>query len=119
MHELSLAQNIIDIVREEMQKNHVNTLSSLRLAVGKMSGVVPEALTLCLKIITQDSDLQGITVNMDIIPLRYACPSCKNEFEIDHFTPDCPTCQSPDITIVSGRELSIVEMEVDAKGDTV
>ena len=113
MHELSLAQNIIDIVREEMDKHHATALNSIRLAVGKMSGVVPDSLSFCLDLIIQDSDLKDAKVIIDIIPLCCKCEACHKEFEISEFTADCPLCGSRDITVISGRELSIVELEVD------
>ena len=116
MHELSLAQNIIAIVREEMEKHQAKVLTSLRLAVGKMSGVVPDSLTFCLELITRDTDLQGVEVVIDVIPLCCACRDCKEEFEISQFTATCPHCGSHDITMISGRELSIVELEVDDTG---
>ena len=116
MHELSIAQNIITIVREEMEKHQATELTSLRLAVGKMSGVVPDSLSFCLELITQSTDLQGVEVLIDIIPLRCACRDCKEEFEISQFTATCPQCESRDITMISGRELSIVELEVDDTG---
>lgn len=116
MHELSLAQNIITIIREEMEKHQAAVLTSVRLAVGKMSGVVPDSLSFCLELITQNTDLQGVEVLIDVIPIRCACRDCKEEFEISQFTATCPQCNSRDIAMISGRELSIVELEVDGTG---
>ena len=116
MHELSLAQNIIDIVRDEMDKHHATTLNTLRLAVGKMSGVVPDSLSFCLELITQGTDLQGATIAIDVIPLCCRCETCHKEFETPQFTARCPLCGSRKIDMISGRELSIVELEVDHTG---
>ena len=116
MHELSLAENIITIVREEMEKHHATALNILHLAVGKMSGVVPESLSFCLELITQGTDLQGVKVVIDVIPLCCECRGCGKEFEISQFTAACPLCGSRDIIMISGRELSIVELEVDDRG---
>lgn len=90
MHELSSAQNIISIARDEMEKHHAAATTSLRLAVGKMSGVVPDSLTYCLELITRGTDLQGVEIATDIIPLRCACLDCKRESEISHFSAACP-----------------------------
>lgn len=113
MHELSLAQNIIAIVREEMDKHHASGLNTLRLAVGEMSGVVPDSLVFCLDLITQGTDLQGVKVAIEVIPLRCQCQGCKNTFETAGFADACPLCGNRDITIVSGRELSILELDVE------
>lgn len=113
MHELTLAQNIITIVREEMAKHDATILSSLRLAVGRMSGVVPESLVYSLGLITQGTDLEGVRVDLDIIHLRGVCAVCQQEFELQQLSVTCPFCQNMDTDIIAGRELSIIELEVE------
>ncbi len=44
MHEMSLVQNIIDIVEQEMDRHGVEKLKAIHLAVGRMSAVVPAAV---------------------------------------------------------------------------
>ena len=113
MHELSIAENIVCIVREEMIKHNASVLSSLRLAVGKMSGVVPDSLSFCLELIIKETDLRGAKIVIDIIPLKAECGKCQEVVELSHYTATCPLCGSDKIIIVSGRELSIVELEVE------
>lgn len=47
MHELSIAQNIIDIVRAEMRRYDAKRLKAVRLEVGAMSSVAPDSLSFC------------------------------------------------------------------------
>jgi hydrogenase nickel incorporation protein HypA/HybF len=113
MHEMSIAQGLLDIIREEMEKHQATVLRSVRLNIGQLSAIVPESLSFCFEIMTAGTRLEGARLNMEIIPLRGVCRACKREFEIENYAFECPHCQSRDIETISGHELSIVEMEVD------
>lgn len=112
MHELSIAQSLIDVVKEEMRKNNAKSLRSVRLHVGEMTAIVPEALAFSFEVVTNGTELEGTRLLMDVIPLRGYCPGCNEEFEIKDFTFICPSCESTKIETIAGRELSIVEIEV-------
>ena len=113
MHEMSIAQSLIDILQEEMAKHGAATLRSVRLSVGELSAIVPESLSFCFEIITQGTPLEGAKLLMDRIPLRGYCPQCEETFDIKEFVFICPTCGSTNIETIEGQELSIVEMEVE------
>lgn len=113
MHEMSIAQGLLDIVREEMEKHHATVLRSVRLNIGQLSAIVPESLSFCFEVMVAGTELEGARLDMEVIPLRGICRACKREFEIKNYAFECPHCDSRDIETVSGQELSIVEMEVD------
>jgi len=113
MHEMSIAQGMIEIIREEMEKCDSSVLKSVRLRIGKMSAIVPDSLAFCFELITEGTDLEGAELFMDIIPLAGLCNECKMEFEIEDYSFECPHCNSTRIKTVSGRELDIVEIVVE------
>ncbi len=113
MHEMSIAQSLFSIIEDEMAKNNAAKLMSVRLKIGEMSGVVPEALKTCFEILTEKSDMKGAVLKMDIEPLVGYCRKCKEEFKVMEYDFSCPECDSTDIDIISGREMNIVEIEVD------
>ena len=113
MHEMSIAQSLIEIIREEMLKNNARVLRSVRLNIGQMTALVPDALSFCFEVITAATELEGTKLIMDIIPIIGFCQLCENEFEIRDYAFECPSCGSTKIEIISGQDLSIVEMEVD------
>jgi hydrogenase nickel incorporation protein HypA/HybF len=112
MHEMSIAQNMIEIIRDEMRKNNSESLKSVRLRIGTMSAVVPDSLSFCFGLITKGTELEGAELILDIIPLRGFCNECTGEFEIEDYAFECPSCGSTRIKVISGRELDIVEIEV-------
>ena len=113
MHEMSIAQSLIEMIKEEMQRHDAKTLRSVRLNIGEMTAVVPDALSFCFEVATTGTELEGARLIMDIIPLKGFCRDCKMEFVIKEYTFICPSCLSTKIEIIAGQDLSIVEIEVD------
>lgn len=113
MHEMSIAQSLADIIREEMVRHEVTKLKSARLQIGQMSAIVPEALSFCFEVISEGTDLEGAELIMDIVPLSGVCRGCGREFAIEEYSFICPRCGGSDIEMLSGRELALVSMEVE------
>jgi len=113
MHEMSIAQSLVEIIKEEMAKNGANVLRSVRLNIGQLTAIVPESLSFCFEIMTAGTEMEGAKLIMDIIPLVGYCKACDREFKIDNYAFSCPYCDSTDIKTISGEELSIVEIEVE------
>lgn len=113
MHEMSIAQSLLDIVKEEMHKHNAKKLKSVRLDIGQLSAIVPESLSFCFEVMTSGTEFEGAELIMEIIPLRGTCRDCNAEFEIKDYAFQCPFCSSPNIDTIAGQELSIVEMEVE------
>ena len=113
MHEMSIAQSLIDILRDEMLKHDAKSLRSVRLNVGQMTAIVPDALSFCFQVITDGTEMEGARLVMEIIPLVGYCGECGEEFEIKDYAFVCPLCDSTKINTIGGKDLSIVEIEVD------
>jgi len=113
MHEMSIAQSMIEIIKEEMQKYDAKTLRSVRLDIGKMSAIVPDALSFCFEVITAGTKMEGARLIIDIIPLKGYCHTCEKEFEIENYVFACPLCGGTKFKTISGQDLSIREIEVD------
>jgi hydrogenase nickel incorporation protein HypA/HybF len=113
MHEMSIAQSLVDILHEEMSKAGAHTLRSVRLEIGRMSAIVPDALSFGFEVVTAGTDLEGAELIMDMVPLRGSCRDCGREFDIENYAFLCPHCGGHEIDTLSGRELSVVEIMVD------
>lgn len=113
MHELSIAQSLIEMIKEEMAKNSAVKLKSARLQIGRMSTIVPDALEFCFGVITEGTELEGAELVMDMVPLRGICRKCAREFDIIDFAFVCPACGGLEIDTLSGHELALIEIEVE------
>jgi len=113
MHEMSIAQSLIDVIREEMAKAEATILRSARLQIGRLTAIVPESLVFCFEVITKGTELEGAGLIIETVPIKGLCNECECEFEIEEYTFICPSCGSPRIEVTAGEDLSIVEIEVD------
>jgi hydrogenase nickel incorporation protein HypA/HybF len=112
MHEMSIAQSIVDIVREEMARYNVEKLEAINLAVGKMSAVVPQHLSFCFGVLVDKTDLEGTRLNIREVPLTYRCQACGHGFETDQVALACPACGEEAPRLEHGRELAVESIEV-------
>jgi len=107
MHELRIAQEIINITQREMFARKLNKISKIGLKIGALSGIDPEALSFGFEASIVDSELAGARLEIEFIPVKGRCNSCQADFEIDDFVFICPKCGSSDITVSEGEELNI------------
>ncbi len=112
MHEMSIAQSLIDIIREEMERHQARVLNSVRVQIGRLSAVVPEALTFCFGIMISGTELEGAELITEIVPLEAACKQCPQTFEVVDYVFRCPRCGGTEIETIAGHDLTIVDMEV-------
>ncbi len=113
MHEMSIVMGLVDIIKEEMERHGAKRLRSVRLKIGKLTAVVPDALNFCFEIITKGTSMEGAKIIMEFPPLMAHCMDCDKEFEIEEYVFKCPRCGSEKILTNGGRDLSIEELEVD------
>ena len=110
MHEMSIAESLIDIIKEEMEKHDVKVLKSIKLEIGQLSAIVPASLSFSFDVMIKGTNLEGAELLMEMVPLKATCKDCNETFEITDYTFICPHCKSKDIRTIAGHELTIVEM---------
>ncbi|OGU25224.1 MAG: hydrogenase maturation nickel metallochaperone HypA [Ignavibacteria bacterium GWA2_54_16] len=113
MHELSIAQNILEIVRQSVPEDELEDVRVIRLKVGTFSGVVAESLDFCVSAVVAGTSLSGAKLAIDHVPFRIRCQTCEREFTNDLGYVACPECGGVETTVVSGRELQVTEIELD------
>jgi hydrogenase nickel incorporation protein HypA/HybF len=114
MHELSIAQSIVEAVETSASERNARSVSSVRLKVGDASGIVTDSLTFCFEMLVADSPmLTGAHLLIDRVPHLARCRRCDKEFVVQNFVAQCPLCQEWSDEIISGTELQVVEMEID------
>lgn len=114
MHELAIAQSIVEVVGTRAAECNATHVKSVRLKIGEASGVVTESLTFCFEMLASlDPPLAGARLLIDTAPHRARCRHCASEFSVTNFVAQCPTCKEWSSEIVSGTELQVLEMEVE------
>lgn len=113
MHELSIAENILEIVRENFDANGGGKLRSVKVRIGELAGVIPDSLDFCFTAITKGTPLESAKLEIEKTGIVARCNDCEKESEVHGLVFKCPECKSSNISVVSGNELQVVEIEVD------
>lgn len=112
MHELAIANSIVNTVLDEAERRKLGTVTAIGLRIGALSDVVPEALEFGFSAITAGTILEGTKLEIESVPVGGICSKCKAVFEVKGFVFTCPGCGSSEITIQQGQELDIAYIEV-------
>ena len=112
MHELSITSNIVAIVGEAAAGRRV---SRVTLDIGRLSGVMAEAIEFCFPIVAEGTALDGAALAINLIDGRARCRECTAEFFADTLFTPCP-CGSRHTTRLAGEELSVKTMELEETG---
>lgn len=115
MHELSVAQNIIEIIEQNVPKNEISCVRQVVLKVGEFSGVITDSLRFSYEVITAHTELQSSELRIDPIPFRLKCNSCGNITTNSYGLRECSDCLKTDTEVLSGEELNIAEIILEDK----
>jgi hydrogenase nickel incorporation protein HypA/HybF len=108
MHELSITRNIVAIVSEAAGSRRVRRVT---LEVGKLSGVMPDAIAFCFDVVAKDTMLDGAELDIRLIDGRARCEDCGIEFATETIFASCP-CGSRRVVRLAGEELMVKTMEL-------
>jgi hydrogenase nickel incorporation protein HypA/HybF len=113
MHELGIAQSILEAVNAEAARHNGARPVKVALRVGELAAVDPEALRFALEALTSDTELQGLQLEIETCPRRHRCLECGTEFAIKDFEFQCPTCDSTRNECISGDQLELAYLELE------
>jgi hydrogenase nickel incorporation protein HypA/HybF len=108
MHELAIAESVVSTVLERTAGRPVSTV---RLRVGRLAGVVPDALVFCFELATAGTGLEGATLEIEDQPGRAHCRTCDEDFTLGDAILLCD-CGSADVQLLAGRDLCVTSVEV-------
>jgi hydrogenase nickel incorporation protein HypA/HybF len=112
MHEVGIVQSALQTALEEARKSGATRIHLLRLRVGALSGVVPDALGFAFEALSQGTMAEGARLEVDPVPATWWCEPCQKEFLSQDYFNQCPDCQQASAQLRRGRELHLASIEV-------
>ena len=112
MHELSIISNLFEILEEKAKEKKAKKIVSVKLKVGKLSGVVPEFLITAFDIYKKDTIASDAELEIKEVPLKILCQDCHTEVIKDDFIFICSHCGSHNLKTLSGTELFLEKMDL-------
>jgi hydrogenase nickel incorporation protein HypA/HybF len=113
MHELALAESILQIVEKEMTKYPGSKVLKVAIKLGALHEIVPDALQFGFDTMTMNTALVGAQLDIERIPIRGRCRNCGHEMVIEEYIFICPKCFSGDIEMTQGDVLEITHIEIE------
>ena len=110
MHELSVAQEILNIVHQYIPNPEPGAVRAVRVKIGRMSNVLPDSLSFCYDALVSKTSLEGSKLELIQLPLKIICESCGKQSEIYEPVFACPVCENYHVKIISGTELQVEEI---------
>jgi len=116
MHELSVAQNIVEIVEQYVPAHERQNVRSVRVRVGDLSGVVRDSLEFCFSAATAGTPLASAHLQTERVAFKLHCDACGEERETEAGLALCPACGSFSTRVIAGNELHVVDIELAEEG---
>ena len=108
MHELAIMESVVDAVLDHTGDR---TVTTVRLRVGRLAGVVTDSLRFCFELVTAGTTLEGASLEIEAPAGAAHCRTCGADVALDTVFALCE-CGSADVEIVSGRELCVSSVDV-------
>ncbi|MCC6356265.1 MAG: hydrogenase maturation nickel metallochaperone HypA [Verrucomicrobiae bacterium] len=94
------------------QRNGATRIHRIRMRVGALSGVVPEALEFAFETLKSGTPAAEATLEIERVPAIFHCAGCGKDLPLESVEFDCPECGGPLTLAGGGRELELADMEI-------
>jgi len=115
MHELSIANSIVEIAAEHARQQGGSRVTGVTLRIGRLSCVHEDALRYSFDLVTEGTPLAGASLTVIEVPVRIWCPTCQVEVDLPGIQRlSCPACGHLSGDIRAGRELDIESIRIES-----
>jgi hydrogenase nickel incorporation protein HypA/HybF len=112
MHELALLQELCQLASAAAAEQGASRIHRLEVRVGELGGVNPEALQQAFAVLAATAPWRETTLQLEVVPTVCFCPHCEQPFNPPDVIHACPGCGAISPTVLQGRELELVALEV-------
>ncbi|MDR1356830.1 MAG: hydrogenase maturation nickel metallochaperone HypA [Tannerellaceae bacterium] len=107
MHELSIAQGILELVEEQVRRRSLSSVEEVEIDVGRLAGVETQALTIAIECVARNTVMENARIVRNDIEGEGLCGDCGRCFVIEELFAPCPDCGSCAVRVVKGKELRV------------
>lgn len=113
MHEMSLAEGVLQIMEDAAQAQAFRRVKGVWLEIGRLSSVEPEAMRFCFDAVTRGSLAEGARLEILEVPGEGQCLACGKRVPLAAVYDPCPECGEYPVQPVAGTEMRVKELEVE------
>jgi hydrogenase nickel incorporation protein HypA/HybF len=112
MHEMALAEGVVDLVAEEAKRQGFTEIKAIVLEIGMLSHVAPEAMLFCFDAVSRDTIAEGAKLVIARVPGAGWCLDCAKTVPLRERFGACPDCGRHHVQMTAGDEMKVRELEV-------
>jgi len=112
MHELSVAENVIETVKLNVPPEEMGNVLEIRMKVGEFSNVVAESLIFAFESLKDEYNLKTAHLKIEPVKFEIECRQCNAVTSNKYGVRECAICGSVDTKVLSGEELLVSEIEL-------
>ena len=107
MHELSLAQSIVELVKQQVSHRQPAIVEEIELEIGVFAGVEIPLLTFALESAVKGTPMEDARIVSHTLSGAGHCIDCGADFAVPQLISPCPHCGSYAIQLTRGREFRL------------
>lgn len=109
---MSLSQSMVALIRQQAVADGFDRVIRVRLEIGALACVEPEALRFCFDAVTRGTIAEGARLDLVAVPGQAWCRECEQAVPIEQYGDACPRCGGFGLQVQGGTELKLKELEV-------
>lgn len=114
MHELTLAENIVQLVEQTASRERARRVKTVYVEIGRLAAVDTDALRFAFEVVTRSGSTA--TAQLTIIDVDGAgtCSDCGAATPMNDLYAVCAQCGSAHVHVISGHEMRVKEIEIES-----
>ena len=113
MHEMSLAEGVLQLVEETAMREKAQRVKLVVLEIGRLSSVEPEAMRFCFEAVTSGGIAQGAALEIVVVPGEGWCMACGETVPMEVPYAACPRCGGYQLRPTGGTAMRVREIEIE------
>ncbi len=113
MHEMSLAESVLQIIEESARAQNFRRVRCVVLEIGKLSAVEPDAMRFCFDSVMRGTLAEGAVLQIVETPGTGRCLACGSIMAMQEQYGLCPSCGSPRLQITAGNQMRVKDLSVE------
>ena len=112
MHEMALAESVLAIVLRTARSHAAAHVTSVRVEIGALSHVAPEALRTCFEVVKRHSLAADASLDIESTPGEGWCMPCGRSVALPGRGEACPLCGSYQVEVTRGADMRVRDIAV-------
>ncbi len=113
MHEMAISESIVGILEAEARRQKYARVRKVRLEIGALAGIEPEALRFTFEVVTKGTLAQDALLEIIAMEAQAWCLACERTVPICRRFDACPECGGYQLQVTAGEEMRIKDLEVE------